>query len=166
MILAHHYLTWVTISTHSAIQANNRDPEVTACIQQPTGPTAFVSGILCESYDEQNDSLAYIISEDNVKYFPLRHAHRDRKQGQWRSCWRHMPFTSFSLSIFSFSFAEKNNLKAQLEKSSSLAKRRKKRNRNRKGERGGGMGSEGRVEKAYRYRKGCEWLWPLRVFFQ
>lgn len=70
MILARHYLTWVTISTHSAIQANNRDPEVSTCIQQRTGPTAFVSGILCESYDEQNDSLAYIINEDNVKYFP------------------------------------------------------------------------------------------------
>lgn len=66
-----------------------------------------------------------------------------------------MAFTSFSLSTFSFSLAEKNNLKAQLEKSSSLAKRRKE---TEKGSGEGAMGSEGRGEQAYRYRKGYEWL--------
>ena len=126
--------------------------------------TDIVSGILCESYDEQNYSLAYITNEDNFKYLSLKTCpllcSKERKQGPGTELLKtyviYCPLSSFPSAL-----QEKTNLKVQLKKFSSLGgEKKEKRNRNRKkGE------AEGKVEKAYSYGKEYR-LCSLNAFCQ
>ena len=92
--------------------------------------TDIVSGILCESYDEQNYSLAYITNKDNFKYLSLKTCpllcSKERKQGPGTELLKtyviYCPLSSFPSAL-----QEKTNLKVQLKKFSSLGGKKKKR---------------------------------------
>lgn len=141
MILVHNYLTWVTISPTQLSRLTIETQKLLNAFSSPLGqqPLFLESSVTAMT---NKMTLAYIINEDNVKYFspmacPLL-CYRDRTQGLWQSGWRHRPFTSFSLSSFPSALQKKTTWEHSWENSVLWPKEEKM-----KQKRGTGRGREG-----------------------